>query len=275
MENLFRLLNDDKGVFYGWYEAMHTRVDVILCNQTESKCIAVVQRIKQEIDQLERIANRFNKESELSFLNHTAGIRPVMVSNELYTILSDCIKLHRQTCGCFDIAIQSTAGIEDRMGHIVMNDTHQTVMFSVQGVTLDLCGYIKGYALDIIREVLTAEQIPDALVSLGSSSVLAMGDHPAGEGWKVDLDFPLTDAQLSPGILLKNQVLTTSGNNRIDRKHIRHPQTGQWITGVQGVSVVTPTGAEGEALSIALLVATPVERAKILATFPYPYFDLR
>ncbi len=59
----------------------------------------------------------------------------------------------------------------------------------------------KGYALETIKSILNECVIENALINMGNSSVLALGNHPVGTGWKVN------------NILLHNECLTTSGND--------------------------------------------------------------
>ena len=161
------------------------------------------------------------------------------------------------------------------MGKLIMDDIQKTVYFTRKGISLDLCGYIKGYALDCIRKILETNHISDALINLGNSSILAIGNQPLGQGWKIELGSPNFNATIDKSIILKNEILTTSRNKRAKQKHIKHPITNQWITGIREVSVVTSTGKEGEALSTALFVATEQERLKILVNFSFPYFIVK
>ena len=250
MQNIFKQLHGEKGVLYSWYEAMHTRIDLIICNKTKEESILITQLIEKEIQRIEKVSNRFDETSELFKLNQTAHIKPVSVSDELYSILSDCCDLHVQTCQCFDITIQSVPQLTNRMGKLIMDDIQKTVYFTRKGISLDLCGYIKGYALDCIRKILETNHISDALINLGNSSILAIGNQPLGQGWKIELGSPNFNATIDKSIILKNEILTTSGNKRAKRK-------------------------EGEALSTALFVATEQERLKILANFSFPYFIVK
>ena len=275
MQNIFKQLHGEKGVLYSWYEAMHTRIDLIICNKTKEESILITQLIKKEIQRIEKVSNRFDETSELFNLNQTAHIKPVSVSDELYSILSDCCDLHVQTCQCFDITIQSVPQLTNRMGKLIMDDIQKTVYFTRKGISLDLCGYIKGYVLDCIRKILETNHISDALINLGNSSILAIGNQPLGQGWKIELGSPNFSTTIDKSIILKNETLTTSGNKRAKQRHIKHHITNQWITGIREVSVVTSTGKEGEALSTALFVATEQERLKILANFSFPYFIVK
>lgn len=171
MQNIFKQLHGEKGVLYSWYEAMHTRIDLIICNKTKEESILITQLIEKEIQRIEKVSNRFDETSELFKLNQTAHIKPVSVSDELYSILSDCCDLHVQTCQCFDITIQSVPQLTNRMGKLIMDDIQKTVYFTRKGISLDLCGYIKGYALDCIRKILETNHISDALINLGNSSI--------------------------------------------------------------------------------------------------------
>ena len=54
------------------------------------------------------------------------------------------------------------------------------------GLRVDLCGYIKGVAADEVAALLRSRGVTDALISLGNSSVVAMGDmRSRGSGWSV------------------------------------------------------------------------------------------
>ena len=85
MQNIFKQLHGEKGVLYSWYEAMHTRIDLIICNKTKEESILITQLIEKEIQRIEKVSNRFDETSELFNLNQTAHIKPVSVSDELYS----------------------------------------------------------------------------------------------------------------------------------------------------------------------------------------------
>ena len=96
-------------------------------------------------------------------------------------------------------------------------------------IILDLSGILKGYALERLRPLLPEYGITDALINLGNSSILSLGQNPS--------DIP------------SGQCLTTSGNATADRRHIRNPLTGEYVTGQRTVSVTTPDAIDGEILA--------------------------
>ncbi|MCD8166241.1 MAG: FAD:protein FMN transferase [Bacteroides sp.] len=216
---------------------------------------------------LEQMANYYDTGSELYKLNQLASKQPVALSQELYSLIESALRYREETCGCFDISVQSRNYNKDTWQGINLLPELTSVSFQQPGIQVDLSGFLKGYALEKIRNLLSEYTIKDALINLGNSSVLAVGSHPYGEGWKVGFDNNPTFAS-RPEILLQDECLTTSGNNTSGRKHIISPLTGQPVEGVKYVAVVTPGGVEGEVLSTGLFVATSAQRSKIMKSFP-------
>jgi thiamine biosynthesis lipoprotein len=238
----------NKGLLYSWFVAMHTRIDLLLYGKPEEELRRMIAIVSEALHQLEAVANFFNPSSELAQLNAIAHLKPVSVSPELFGMLSLCRTYHDQTGGCFDIAIRSDNYQSDTFRSVVLDEANRTVYFDRQGLRIDLSGFVKGYALDKIKEILQHHGISNALVNIGNSSIMALGNHPNGEGWKI------TVASTGKEYLLNNECLTTSGNETSERKHIICPQTGKYMEGQGMVSVVTAGGAEGEALATAAFI---------------------
>jgi thiamine biosynthesis lipoprotein len=244
---------------------MHTRIDLLLHGKPEAELQSLVVRISETLQELEKIANYFDPASELSRVNDEAHQHPVTVGDDLFRILSLCKTFNRRTEGCFDITIQSDPYHEKTAESFHLDETHSSVFFDYPGIRLDLSGFLKGYALDKVKMVLDNQALPDALINFGNSSVMALGNHPNGKGWKVSV------AASGEEFLLHDECLTTSGNDSDERKHIISPQTGKYVKGRKCVSVVTSDGAWGEALSIALFVATPEQQERIKNATPLSY----
>lgn len=206
----------EENLYYYWFSAMHTRVDVVMLGKKEKDFFfSVSNDIYNRVKELELLGNKFNYLSELSMLNDGRKERSEL-SPELQHILSICDEWKERTNGLFDVGF---SGI------------------------VDLSGFMKGYALDQVLPILKKHKITSALVNLGNSSILAIGNKGQDEeGWEVR-NFN------DESFLLKNQCLTTSGNNTPDRIHIFNPETGDYIKGKLSVSVVTDTGTEGEVMS--------------------------
>lgn len=250
---------------YVWFSAMHTRVDLLLSGKEETQLKKIAAELASEIKRLEKIGNYFDPESELSRLNRTASGESVQVSNDLFQMLALCKHYHNITAGLFDISIHSHLYHSLTFQAVLLNENTQSVRFDEKGIRLDLSGFLKGYALDRIREILGFHSLSNVLLNLGNSSILGLGDHPNGKGWKIQLA-----SKENKSHTLFNECYTTSGNEISERKHILNPRTGLYLEGKKTVSVVTSNGSLGEALSTALCLTEPDEQQEILSRCDSP-----
>lgn len=214
---------------------MHTRVDILLKSVSlEPDCLVEVgDEMKRVIGSLERVGNRFDESSEISSLNRLPAGERVRLSPDLYRILSLCLDYNVRTQGLFDITACSP-GYDASTRDAVHLFADGSFCRDNTDVILDLSGFLKGYALDCLRPVLKEHGVEDALVSMGNSSIMAMGDVPGP---------------------VKDGCLTTSGNDSEERCHIMDSRSGEMIRGKRSAQVVTPGGAEGEVLATCRFVA--------------------
>ena len=262
---VYKEISLKESLFYSWFEAMHTRIDIILCHLSEEKSKSLSLEIQRELFRLEKIMNRFDPESELAIINEQAGFKPLEVSTELAWIIQSCIKYYDKTFGHFDISIQS----ENRKDSIaaielIQNSKGFQIFFKQPGIILDLGGFAKGYALDRCKILVEQSGCRNSLLNFGNSSILAMGSHPMGKGWKVNLEQPIT--QSPAPITLYNECLTTS-ENTANKQHIISPVSGDFAQQKTAVSVKTTSGEIGEVLSTALYIASDQYKEEICSQF--------
>jgi FAD:protein FMN transferase len=244
----YKLIEYDKSIFYAWFEAMHTRIDIVLCNLSEEKSKTLGDYIYAEIERISSIVNRFDINSELSNLNNLGYSQVVEVSDDLFFTIKYALESHSRTNGYFDITVHSFDNFKDGANEIELDEIHKSIRFKHPNVQIDLGGIAKGYVLDLVVAELKNQGIEDFLINFGNSSIAAFGNHPHGIGWKVALVVG------GESYLLKNEFLTVSGNHSDERKHILNPFTQQFVEGKMELAVVTTTGIEGEVLSTASLV---------------------
>ena len=166
-----------------------------------------------------------------------------------------CLEYNGKTLGCFDITVHSENYNQNTIQSVHLSAEDHSIYFSRPGVAVNLSGFLKGYALETIKSILNECVIENALINMGNSSVLALGNHPVGTGWKVN------------NILLHNECLTTSGNDSPERRHIVSPRDGKLVEGTRQISVVTTNGAIGEILSTALFAADGEQSKDLLTEF--------
>lgn len=264
IHHICRKSDDGKTLLYSWTTAMHTRIDLLFCAEQSEECLVKIsEEVSNEINRIEKFGSCFDPASEISKLNATKKSTPIVVSKELFQLLSVCKKYNKDTLGLFDI----TVGSEDYNSKTIegLNFCEDNIISKeYDGIRIDLSGVLKGYALDCIKEIIKQRGISNALINMGNSSVLAIGlgiNMKEDKGWNVG--FP----DLHDRIALHDECLTTSGNDSENRRHIINPRTGKMIEGKRQLAVITDCGTEGEVLSTALFIATAEERAMIASNF--------
>ena len=243
MYHVIRELPDGTTALYAWFAAMHTRVDVLLKAADVAPLMPAVHDIRQLIGEIETAGNRFDPTSQLAMLNRNGQMTFAHPEGHLYRMITQCLRFHALTLGLFDITVSSRAHSPHTID--LVHVTADAIYFDEPTVSLDLCGFIKGYALDQIKPVLAAHGIADAIVNMGNSSVLAMGRVPGNF----------------------TGCLTTSGNDTATRCHIVNPITGRWVEGRRQVSVRTQGGAEGEVLATSVLLADDSQLLQLKRNF--------
>lgn len=266
MPLLHRRLTASRVLTYGWFAAMHSRVDLLfLHSQTEEQVEQILQEIEQRVQEIEQCANCFDSKSELFALNESvsqcSGNEVIVredVQPELYRLLCLSKSYHEQTEGLFDVTTTLPSETVSHMNAICLEQGQ--VLISATQIRINMSGMLKGYAAEQIRILLEQNGVEDMMVNVGNSSVLTRGAGQTAEGWQVAV----------PGYgnrILRDICLTTSGNHSEARAHIIHPLTGELIRGKRTVSVLTADAVCGEVLSTCLFLATAAEKQRLLARF--------
>ncbi|MCK4854187.1 MAG: FAD:protein FMN transferase [Bacteroidales bacterium] len=111
----------------------------------------------------------------------------------------------------------------------------------------------------------------NAFISFGESSVLALGNHPHGVGWKAARNHQMITGNSLFSFDLQNESLSTSGISQGDTGNmgqILNPVRGITDTRYHHISIKSSSATEAEILSTAMIAANEAEREKILSHFP-------
>ncbi|MCC8174318.1 MAG: FAD:protein FMN transferase, partial [Odoribacter sp.] len=154
---------------------------------------------------------------------------------------------------------------KNTLENVIVSKDNSSIFYQRKNIVLDFSGYAKGYGLDRIKEILKENGIKDALINMGNSSVMAMGNQPGGKGWKIGYHENHTNN--NQYVILQDECLSTSGNDTEERKHIYNPIGKKYKEGKNRISVMTSTGTEGEVFSTALFAASDEIREKLSATY--------
>ena len=147
MQQLFRHIDKDRELVYAWFEAMHTRIDLVLWNtEGADRLSRAAQGIETETRRIERMGSRFLPDSEVSRINDAAPGCPVCVSEELCALLTRCLDYRQRWGGLFDVtACEGTLCRPDEQRLAVCAPY---VTRKDETVRIDFSGCLKGYALD-------------------------------------------------------------------------------------------------------------------------------
>jgi thiamine biosynthesis lipoprotein len=224
---------------------MGTRFEIVVASDDEYRVRPGIEAALAEVEDLHRKLTRFEPDSLLSHINRTAALRPIRLDAQTFALFATAESVRQRSHGAFDIALGS--------GGVVLNAAHHTIRFDRPGVSLDLGGIAKGYALDHAALILRDHGIESALLHGGTSSVVAIGKPPDAEAWRVSFARCAT----LPFVELRNASLSVSRpfSQLVDHQpHIRDPRTGTGVQQRRIAAVIGPSACEADAWSTALTV---------------------
>ncbi len=235
------------------------------CDPTEMR--ATITRVFHNVDEA---MSPYKGASELSRLNRSPAGHWLPISEDTSQVVSESLRVANATEGAFDPTvgplvrrygfgpIRGATSVDFRS--IVLGE--RGVIKKKPGVTLDLCGIAKGYALDRLAEAVLLSGVSSFLLEAGGE-ILARGRHPDGRPWQVGIEtpgsFPVAFQRI---VRLDDMALATSGNQfnggakaGVYFNHIVDARVDRPITNnVASVSVIAATAMQADALATALYV---------------------
>ncbi len=287
-----------------------TLVDISIYGETDDRANKLANHVLQDFQQLHNqlhawkpLAN--NQSSDLGALNmaFTQAKKPIAISPQLASMLTDATNLSVKSQGLFNPAIGhligtwgfqrdefSAATIDDakikalvkanpRMTDIVIkNNTAYSINPEVK---LDLGGYAKGYALDMAANYLRQQQVKNALINIGGN-IIAIGQH-GDKPWRVGIQHPRKPAAIATLDLPDGWAIGSSGDYQryftLDGKrycHVIDPRTGYPVQHTQAVTVLIPpqinAGALSDVASKPIFIETAENKAKAASMLGIQYF---
>ena len=242
---------------------------------------SALEEAKQQIQELESLWSVTDTGSEIYAANHSGG-KPVTIGEETAAVVSFALHMAQQTEGALDPSIYpilTAWGFTTDNKQVPPADEIQALLQNVDysrihldgtsltvpdGMALDLGAVGKGYAADLVTEVLKEHGVESALISLGGN-IQAIGSRPDGSDWHIGIQAPWEEGNL--GILeISDAGVVTSGgyeNYFEDEEgnkywHILDPSTGYPAnSGLEAAVIVVSEGKLCDALSTALFVMGP------------------
>jgi thiamine biosynthesis lipoprotein len=260
------------------HKAMATIYEIFIISDDAVYAHQAAQEAFNELDRLEQELSRFLPNSDIARLNHLAANQPLRLGLDAF----ECLKLSKQICeetnGAFDVTIgplmncwlnpdktprtPAPAELEAARRNIGMqlldlNDAQFAVTLQASPVHVDLGAIGKGYAVDVMANLLREWEMDTALIHGGRSSVFALGAPPEKAGWPLTISNPLRREQILARLNVRHQAVSGSGLQK--GQHIINPRTGQPLSGKRAAWAIAPQAAASDAVSTAFMVMASEE----------------
>lgn len=260
------------------YKAMATIYEIFIITEDAGYAQQAAYAAFAELDRLEQELSRFLPNSDITRINHLATQQPLCLGLDAFECLKLAKRISEQTNGAFDVTVgplmqcwlnpdktlrsPSAEELAEARRHIGMtlldlDEAQHTVTLQASPMHLDLGAVGKGYAVDVMTNLLREWDIEIALIHGGRSSVFALGAPPKKSGWPLTLSHPQRPTEILNHLTLRNQAISGSGLQK--GQHIINPRTGQPLSGQRASWAITLDAATSDAVSTAFMNMTPEE----------------
>ena len=253
--------------------------------------------IFSRIREIENLMSVNIPSSDVSRINAAAGIEPVKVHNDVYTVIERAMHFAEISGGAFDLTVGPIVslwgiGTENQrvpsqeeidavlpfvnFRYLYLDAETRTVFLTHQGMALDLGAIAKGYAADEAANIAKKAGVKQAKIDLGGNIVL-IGTKIDKSPWKVGIQNPGNIHGSIVGIIqVTEKTIVTSGvyerffeENGKNYHHIFFPTTGYPAeNSLVSVTIIADISMNADALSTAVFVLG-YEAGKILIeSFP-------
>jgi len=238
--------------------------------------------------------SRFIPESLIGRINAAAGSEWVETDPETDALFNLCQEMIFFTRGAFDPTslplirlwnwkatppvIPTASQIAEAMrlvGWRKVQRRHGAIFLPLKGMSIDLGGIGKEYAVDRVVTMALERGIQNVLVDFGQD-VRVRGEPPEKGAWHIGLDDPKNPGHCWTGIAATNHAVATSGDylrhfSHQGRRygHILDPRDGYPVNnGCLSVSVIAPQCTVAGILSTAAFILGPKEGLDLMRVCP-------
>jgi thiamine biosynthesis lipoprotein len=267
--------------------AMGTNVTVWLWTADERGAAQAAEAVFGEMKRLDKKMTTWDPDSEVSQVNTAAGVKPVKVSDETYTVIERAIDISRRSKGVFDITIGAFKGvwkfdedvdgtlpdpadIKKRLALVAWKDIalggkdgQRTVFLKRKSMSITLGGIAKGFAVDKCVELLRKRGFNDFMIQAGGDMYVA--GSKSGDPWMVAIRDPRgTGNSFFATAPIENHSFSTSGDyergfvkDGVRYHHILDPRTGQPARASRSVTIRAMNAFTADAWSKVLFILGP------------------
>ena len=257
--------------------AMDTVMNFTLYGEKRQAVDTVKPLLAGEVSALDKMLSATGEGSDIARLNRRGAGG---VGAETAEVLAKALELCEATGGALDITaypavkawgftqeehrVPSPAELEalaEKIDYTAVKLEGDAVSLP-EGVEVDLGAVAKGWAGDLLAEVVRANGISSALLDLGQSTIAAVGAKPDGSPWRIGVVDPVRPGAYFAVVELEDMAMGTSGGyQRYFEQdgeiywHILDPDTAAPArSGLASVTVASPSAFLCDGLSTALFV---------------------
>ena len=261
-------------------------------HENESILVGALDKGIKEVIRVEKLISSWDENSQTSSINQSAGFKPVIVDNELYSLIERSIKISKLTNGYFDISFGSMDRIWNftekgtveipsdsainrslkKIGYdkIVLDPKSSSVYLSEEGMKIGFGGIGKGYVANRVMLLMKSLGIESGVINAGGD-LISWGSKPNGSPWKIGIPNPKKKAEILSWLDITDMAVVTSGNyekfveiNGERYCHIINPKTGWPVTGLSSVTIICSDAEVADALATSVFVLGKVDGMKLI-----------
>jgi len=228
-----------------------TFVEITAMGESRDELERAVESAFLRISEIEAVADRYTKNSEISKLNLMAkrgGVGEIPVSDDIIEMLDLAGEVSERSNGAFDVTIAPVVDLWDfspdgrgvggrvpdkgKIGErlrlvdyrsVVIEKDNNTVSLRKAGIKLDLGGIAKGYAVDEAVKVLRKLGVESGVINAGGDMAVIgykggyKGGHKGGGNnggtpWRIGIQDPRNPNGLIAVLSLNDVSVVTSGD---------------------------------------------------------------
>ena len=252
----------------------------------------IKEDVTQELNRFDYSLSPFKEQSIISKVNRNEDVELDSLFINVFNRSQEISKLSQ---GAFDITVAPLVnawGFGFKKGEFpdsIMIDSllqhtgfqkvrliNNTIIKDDPNIILNASAIAKGYAVDIIGDLLDSKNIKNYMIDIGGE-VLAKGKNAKGLPWRIGINKPIDDAlatnqEIELVINIENKGIATSGNYRNfyikDGKkyaHTIHPKTGYPVQhNILAATVLADDCMTADALATTFMVLGLDESLKLL-----------
>ncbi len=266
------------------HKAMATIYEIAIFHEDKRFAAGAAHEAFKELDWLEDQLSRYRDNSDIARINNLQTNKSIIIGPEAYDCIVTSQEIFRETGGAFDITVGPLYDIwldDDKqlrnppeeeirearrrtgMKLIELDKENFRVSVQIENLIVDLGGVGKGYAVDMMAELLEEWGVQYGFIHGGKSTVMAMDTPPGTDGWPITISTPGNESKVIATFHLKNRALSGSGLQK--GEHIIDPRTSRPVEGKVAAWTSCSSGTKSDAYSTAFMIMTPPEIERLVS----------